>query len=88
MATDPTKADFHRLWDELEAALTSLLEDLQATADVKIILDVRHYVEHREYGLALETLYYGARASKCALTHEQDAKCQDLARRMGITLPA
>lgn len=88
MADNLTKAELHRLWGELEAALNALLDDLQSTLDAQIIRDSRHYLEHREYGLALETLYYGARASKRALTREQDAKCQDLARRMAITLAA
>jgi hypothetical protein len=88
MATDLSKAELHRLWAELEAALNGLLNDLQSTLDAEIVRDSRHYLEHREYGLALETLYYGARASKHALTREQDDKCQDLARRMAITLAA
>lgn len=88
MTGELTKAELHRLWDELEAALNALLNDLQSTLDAQIIQDSLHYVEHREYGLALETLHYRARGSKCALTEEQEAKCQDLARRMDIVLPA
>ncbi len=88
MRADLTKAELHRLWVELEAALSALLDDLQSTLDAEIIRDSRRYLEHREYGLALETPYYGARASTRALTREQDAKCRDLAHRMAITLSA
>lgn len=88
MAADRTKADLLRLWGELEAALTALLDELHAAVDAQIIRQARDYLEHREYGLALETIYYGARASQDSLTPAQDAKCQDLARRMGITLAA
>jgi len=88
MAANLSKAELHRLWAELEAGLNALLDDLQSTLDAQVIQDSRHYVEHREYGLALETLYYGARAAKCVLTREQEVKCRNLARQMAITLSA
>ena len=57
MAADLSKAELHRLWDELEAALNALVDGLASMIDDKNASLLRDFIENREYGVALEWLH-------------------------------
>lgn len=83
---DLSKAELHRLWDEMEAALTSLVDGLVSTIDDKNVGLLMDFIENREYGVALEWLHSIVTERKIELSAEQAAACQRLAARMGIDL--
>lgn len=84
--SDLPKAELHRLWGELEAELTSLVDGLASAIDDKNVGLLRDLIENREYGVALECLYSIVTERKVELSAEQAAACRRSAAKMGIDL--
>ena len=76
-----------KLWDELERRLSSLVASL-ATLDDKDRDSVLHFVEHREYGLALEDLCAALKERGAPLLPEHKREIQLLAEKMKLKLDA
>jgi len=73
-------------WKHLEASLSSLLSSMTCQLDPASYELAKEFIEHREYGVALEWLAEAAAKQGIRLSESQQADFDQLARVMGIDL--
>ena len=72
------------LWSQLETELRALLASMNDFMPAKDAKMVGEFIEHREYGLALETMDLSAKEEKIARSPEQMRQFEHLAKLMGM----
>ena len=73
-------------WRELEQRLSSLIDFLESQIDRRYLDELRHFVEHREFGVALEELTGLVAGRAILLRPEQDQEIERLAIVMRLDL--
>jgi hypothetical protein len=64
--------DYQQLWEQLEALLETALDQEQSRLPAENVSDIRHFIDHREYGLAWDEL--AAALSELNLTPNEHTK--------------
>ena len=64
--------DYQQLWGQLETLLKAALEQEQSRLPARSVSDIRHFIDHREYGLAWDEL--AAALSELNLTPNEHTK--------------
>jgi len=64
--------NFQQLWGQLEALLEAALDQEQARLPARSVSAIRHFIGHREYGLAWDELT--AALSEMSLTPNEQTK--------------
>jgi len=80
--------DRNELWRELERSLTSLVQSMSTSVDKKTLWLLKDYIDNREYGLALESLYDAIVDLRTELSPHQKQEIERLAGLMQISLPS
>jgi hypothetical protein len=82
----PGMIDRNKLWEHLETSLSRLLDSLAPKLDGRNLGLLRDFVDHREYGVALEGLHSVLTATSIPISPEQREEMHRLAKTMGISL--
>ena len=75
-----------QLWQHLAASLSTLVDSLAPKLDERNLSLLRDFIDHREYGVALEWLASLIKTRSIQISSEQQQEIHRLAKTMGLSL--